>query len=392
MKINFENLIKENNLPKRGEKVVVAMSGGVDSSVAAVLLAKAGYEVIGVTMQLHESKLKVHNSKTCCSGVDIADAREVAKNNSIKHYVIDYKSQFKSSVIDDFVESYLNGETPIPCIRCNQTVKFTDLISFTRKIGSKYLATGHYVRRKEKGKVSDIFQAVDLIKDQSYFLFATTKSQLEMLRFPIGNFKKEQVRKLADFFNLNNASKPDSQDICFIPNGNYREFIKEKNLKMTSKGVIEDVDGKFLGYHDGIVNYTVGQRKGIGVGGIVGQESNKPLYVVQINKDKNKLIVGTKDKLKSYKIYLKDVNLIAEVKSEQFNAQIKIRSGTKKVRATINICNEKKTGIVNLFNPEFGVAPGQACVFYKNKKMLGGGWIIAAEKDLSSAKQIINGY
>ncbi|MAI85340.1 MAG: tRNA 2-thiouridine(34) synthase MnmA [Rickettsiales bacterium] len=380
MRLNFDDIIKDNNLPKKGEKVVVAMSGGVDSSVVAVLLSKAGYQVIGVTMQLHESKIKVSNSKTCCSGIDIADAREVAKRHSFKHYVIDYKKQFKSSVIDEFVDSYLNGETPVPCIRCNQTVKFTDLINFTKKIGSKYLATGHYVRRKEVGKTFNIFQASDLLKDQSYFLFATTKPQLQMLRFPIGNFKKEQVRELAKLFELKNAFKPDSQDICFIPNGNYREFIKKRNLSFSSRGVIENTAGHVLGYHNGIINYTVGQRKGIGLGGVSGQKEGEPLYVVQIDKNENKVIVGTRDKLKSYKIYLKEVNLISDIKSKEFNAEIKIRSGLKKVKATVNICKNNKTGVVNLSNAEFGVAPGQACVFYKKNKMLGGGWITAAEK------------
>ncbi len=380
MRLNFDDIIKDNNLPKKGEKVVVAMSGGVDSSVVAVLLSKAGYQVIGVTMQLHESKIKVSNSKTCCSGIDIADAREVAKRHSFKHYVIDYKKQFKSSVIDEFVDSYLNGETPIPCIRCNQTVKFTDLINFTKKVGSKYLATGHYVRRKEIGKTFNIFQASDLLKDQSYFLFATTKPQLQMLRFPIGNFKKDQVRELAKLFELKNAFKPDSQDICFIPNGNYREFIKKRNLSFSSRGVIENTAGQVLGYHNGIINFTVGQRKGIGLGGISGQKDGKPLYVVQIDNNENKVIVGTRDKLKSYKIYLKEVNLISDIKSKEFNAEIKIRSGLKKVNARVNICKNNKTGVVNLSNAEFGVAPGQACVFYKKNKMLGGGWITAAEK------------
>ena len=237
MNINLTKFKKINNLPKKGEKIVVAMSGGVDSSVTAAMLNYAGYEVIGVSMKLYEAS-KVSSPKTCCSGVDISDAREVAKKLGIKHYIVDYKSRFQQSVIDDFIESYNKGHTPIPCIKCNQTVKFKDMLDFTKSIGCSYLATGHYVKRIETKDGIHLYQAIDNLKDQSYFLFATTQKQLKYLRFPLGHFTKKQIREVAEFYNLDVASKPDSQDICFIPDGNYRDFIKKNVNKAFKEGNI----------------------------------------------------------------------------------------------------------------------------------------------------------
>lgn len=385
MNINLTKFKKINNLPKKGEKIVVAMSGGVDSSVTAAILNYAGYEVIGVSMKLYEAS-KVSSPKTCCSGVDIRDAREVAKKLGIKHYIVDYKSRFQQSVIDDFIESYNKGHTPIPCIKCNQTVKFKDMLDFTKSIGCSYLATGHYVKRIEKNGCVNLYQANDKFKDQSYFLFATTQNQLKTLRFPLGNFTKNEIRNFAKFFHLDVAEKPDSQDICFIPDGNYRDFLKKNSKSSFKKGVIETVDGIKLGFHEGLANYTIGQRKGIGIGGIKGQDEHKPLYVVDINLESNKVIVGSKDKLKKYFIYLKDLNFCSgNSPKNSFKATIKIRSGMSLVEAMVSISNTKDNiGIVELDKPEYGVAPGQACVFYnRQKKMIGGGWISASEKKIS---------
>ncbi|MBS91741.1 MAG: tRNA 2-thiouridine(34) synthase MnmA [Rickettsiales bacterium] len=381
MQINYDDLIKKNNLPSAGSRIVVAMSGGVDSSVTAALLHNAGYEVIGVTMKLYESKAK-KNPKSCCAGIDISDARNVCKNLGIKHHIIDYESRFKESVIDDFVDSYMNGMTPIPCIKCNQTVKFLDLIEFTKLIGCEVLATGHYVKRVENGEDINLYQADDDLKDQSYFLFATTQEQLKFLRFPLGCFSKNYIRKLAENFGLVNADKPDSQDICFIPDGNYRDFIKNRLSESSKRGDIESFDGHIIGQHNGIVDYTIGQRRGIGVGGIKGKKDNEPMYVVDIDKKRNKIIVGPKSKLMKYLIYLKDLNFFSNnTLQNEFDALIKIRSGKRLISAKIEVDNkDKKTGVVQLSEPEFGVAPGQACVFYDNfKKMIGGGWITSSK-------------
>ena len=379
MKIDYKNLIKQNNLPSPGSKIVVAMSGGVDSSVTAAIFKNAGYEVIGVTMQLYEGKNK-KNSKTCCSGLDISDARSVSKKLGIKHYIINYKSRFKESVIDEFVESYLNGETPIPCIRCNQTVKFTDLINFTKSINSSILATGHYVRRIEKKNTINLFQAKDKIKDQSYFLFATTQDQLKLLRIPLGQFTKTEIRELASYFNLNVAQKPDSQDICFIPDGNYKDFIKKNSNQ--SNGQIVNSKNEVLGTHEGIYGYTIGQRKGIGIGGIKGQNNHNPFYVIKIDKQKNQIVVGTKKELEKHKIYLKDIHLVCRNNTKKFNAKIKFRSSQDKISATVNILKPDNVAIVELNEPESGISPGQACVFYNRNELIGGGWIVAGEKNM----------
>ena len=275
------------------------MSCGVASSVTAALLSNFGYNVTGFTMQLSEGASK-KNQKTCCSGVDISDARKVAKRLNIRHYIIDYKEKFKESVIDKFVNSYIEGQTPIPCILCNQTVKFTDLINFTRSIKSEVLATGHYVKRIEKGEDVNLYQADDGYKDQSYFLFATTQDQLKTLRFPLGSFSKSYIRELALYFGLTNAKKPDSQYICFIPDGNYRDFIKKKITNPNKMGDIVNFKGEIIGSHKGIINFTIVQRNGINIGGTKAQNEHSPLYVKDIDKKNNKVIVGPRSRLMKY--------------------------------------------------------------------------------------------
>ena len=280
------------------------------------------------------------------------------------------------------MDSYLEGQTPIPCILCNQTVKFTDLLDFTKKLNCEILATGHYVKRIERGDDINLYQANDYKKDQSYFLFATTQEQLKILRFPLGNYTKLFIRELAEKFGLENSDKPDSQDICFIPDGNYRKFVKSKVPSASKEGFIEDLDGKVIGKHKGIVDYTIGQRRGIGVGGIKGNTNNSPLYVIDIERKKNKIVVGKKDQLMKYVIYLKDLNFFSKKSSNlSFDAFIKIRSGRKLISAKINVDKKNnKKGIVQLSEPELGVAPGQACVFYDSqKRMIGGGWITGSE-------------
>ncbi len=352
--------------------VVVAMSGGVDSSTVAGMMKKDGYNVIGITLKLYDNGKEVVASKQCCSGQDIMDAKRVAQRLGIKHKILYYQNKFKQGVIDNFVESYLKGETPIPCVQCNQTVKFKDLFEVSKDLKADALITGHYVKSVTKNNSTYMYRAIDQNRDQSYFLFNTTREQLDYLRFPLGGLLKNQTREIAKKLNLNVADKPDSQDICFVPNGNYASVIEKFRPNSHKKGNIKNLEGKVIGVHDGIINFTIGQRKGIKVA------DKEPLYVLKINPDKNEIIVGTKDKLGTKKIDIKNLNLLVKKEELDNDIFVKVRSTGKLLKAKINL-NENNKGVVILDKVEEGVSPGQACVFYSKDiygdKVLGGGWI-----------------
>ena len=352
--------------------VVVAMSGGVDSSTVAGLMKKEGYKVIGITLKLYDDNKEVAKSKQCCSGQDIMDAKRVAQKLNIDHKILYYQNNFKQGVIDNFVESYLKGETPIPCVQCNQTVKFKDLFDVAKNLKADAMITGHYVRSLISNDEVNMYRALDENRDQSYFLFNTTKEQLDYLRFPLGGMLKDETRKIAKNLNLNVADKPDSQDICFVPNGDYASVIQKFRPESFKKGNIKDLNDKVIGVHDGIINFTIGQRKGIKV------SDKEPLYVVKINSEKNEIIVGPREKLGKKIISLKNLNLLVNKKELEDEIFVKVRSTGKLLHAKVNL-GETNTADVNLKVSEDGISPGQACVFYKKNslgfKVLGGGWI-----------------
>ena len=359
------------NKPPKETKIVVAMSGGVDSSVVAGLMKEEGYNVTGITLKLYDDSKVSKEGRQCCTGQDILDAKRVSEHLNIKHKILFYQKKFKAEVIDSFIDSYVAGETPIPCIQCNQTVKFRDLFKYAKELNADALVTGHYVARFQSNGKASMYRAKDSNRDQSYFLFSTTQEQLDYLRFPLGEIEKEETRNIANKLSLNVANKPDSQDICFVPNGDYSSVIKKFRPESFKPGDILDLTGKKLGEHEGIISYTIGQRKGIKI------SSADPLYVVNIDAANNKIIVGPKESLIIQNIELRDLNILGSEKEFSDHVSIKVRSTGKLLKAKINIKNN--SAIVNLVDGEAGISPGQACVFYSKDdigdKLLGGGWI-----------------
>ena len=359
------------NKAKKETKVVVAMSGGVDSSVVAALMKQEGYDVTGITLKLYDDTKQSSEGRQCCAGQDILDAKRVSEKININHKILFYQKKFKAEVIDSFIDSYASGETPIPCVQCNQTVKFRDLYKYAKELKADALVTGHYVSRIQVNGHANMYRAKDKNRDQSYFLFSTTQEQLDFLRFPLGNLDKTETRSIAEKLKLNVATKPDSQDICFVPNGDYASVIKKFRPNSFTPGKILDVKGKEIGTHEGIINYTIGQRKGIKIA------SNNPLYVISINAENNTIIVGNKNCLEIKKIKLRDLNILGSKKEFEKLINIKVRSTGKLLNAKINFL--ETTAEVEILDKETGVSPGQACVFYAKDelgdKVLGGGWI-----------------
>jgi len=358
--------------PPAETRVVVAMSGGVDSSVAAALMAEAGYDVVGVTLQLYDHGAAVARKGACCAGQDILDARRVADAIGIPHYVLDYESRFQDAVMQDFADTYLAGETPIPCVRCNQSVKFRDLLATARDLGAEALITGHYIRRVAGNQRAEMHVARDDAKDQSYFLFATTPQQLDFLRFPLGGLEKAETRRHAERLALPVAAKPESQDICFVPDGDYARVVERLRPGACDTGEIVHVDGRVLGRHDGIINFTVGQRRGLGVS--VGE----PLFVARIEPEARRVIVGPLEALARPGLQVRDVNWLGDddlVDGGEHRVAVKIRSAAPAVLATLRGEGDGHAS-VTFDAPQTGVAAGQACVFYDETRVLGGGWIM----------------
>ena len=388
--INSSQLIEDMDLEGNpcDHRIVVAMSGGVDSSVTAALLVKAGFNVVGLTMQLYDHGKALQKKGACCAGSDINDARSVANKLGIAHYVLNYENLFQDQVMEDFADSYLKGETPIPCIRCNQTVKFTDMFDRAKKLGASAMATGHYIRRKRKFGKPALYKGIDNFKDQSYFLFATTNEQLEFLRFPLGSLTKDETRNVAKLYELNVAEKPDSQDICFVPEGKYADVVRKLRPGSIDKGDIVDINGNILGQHNGIIDYTIGQRKGIGVGGRKGVEDKDTiLYVIELDPNKNQVIVGPKEYLKCKEIVINECNWITD-NPQKMNSKVwvKLRNSSDPVSGKININLETGSSELLFDEPQYGVSTGQAAVVYNREDtghVLGGGWITKAPNMLS---------
>ncbi len=368
------------NKEPKDTRIVVAMSGGVDSSVVACMLKEQGYDVVGVTLQLYDIGKALKKKNACCAGVDIEDAKNVARKWNFPHYVLNYENLFKESVIDDFADTYLRGETPIPCVKCNQSVKFRDLLKVAKDLDADALATGHYIQRSVYGGTQFLEKAVDEAKDQSYFLFATTKEQLDFLRFPLGGFKKEYTRELAEKYGLDVANKPDSQDICFVPGGDYASVIAKYRPTAFKKGDLEHIEtGEKLGEHNGIINFTLGQRRGLGI------SYPEPLYVVKIDPKENKVFVGEEKYLQNHEFTIKDVNwlvdeayfegLVTELDGNKvYEVMVRLRSNHREEKAYLHGADGDAVK-VSMKSMTRAITPGQACVIYDGDKVLGGGWI-----------------
>jgi tRNA-specific 2-thiouridylase len=366
--------------PPAATRVVAAMSGGVDSCVVAALLKHEGYSVIGVTLQLYDHGQATKKKGACCAGQDIHDAKRVAEALAIPHYVLNYEERFRKSVMEDFAESYARGETPIPCVRCNERVKFGDLLTLAHELGADALATGHYVRRVMGPTGPELHRAADAARDQSYFLFATTQAQLDYLRFPLGGMPKSAVRSIAAEIGLAVADKPDSQDICFVPQGRYDHVVEKLKPDAVRSGDIVDASGRVLGRHDGVIHFTIGQRKGLGLSG-----NGEPLFVLKLDAKNARVVVGPREALATRGISLHSVNWLAPV-TGTISCAVKVRSTRPPIAARVMPAGDG-SAMVELLSPEEGVAPGQACVFYEESgtRVLGGGWIAAAEPARAAA-------
>lgn len=362
--------------PPRATRVVAAMSGGVDSSVVAALLKRDGYDVVGVTLQLYDYGKALKKKGACCAGQDIHDARHVAERLNIPHYVLDYEERFRRAVIDDFAESYAKGQTPIPCVRCNERVKFGDLLALAHELGADALATGHYVRRAVGASGPELHRGADASRDQSYFLFATTTAQLASLRFPLGDLTKQEVRAVARSLDLSIADKPDSQDICFVPQGRYSDVVERLKPEAAEPGEIVDISGRVLGHHPGIIHFTVGQRKGLGLSG-----TTEPLFVIRLDARLRHVVVGPREGLRTRIVSLSSVNWLVAVNDAALACAVKVRSARSPTPAVVKPLPDSSAE-VELLEGEDAVAPGQACVFYEEggTRVLGGGWIVSAEQ------------
>jgi tRNA-uridine 2-sulfurtransferase len=361
--------------PPSSTRVVVAMSGGVDSSVTAAMLHDEGYDVVGITLQLYDHGKAVSKSGTCCAGRDINDARNVADAIGIPHYVLDFETRFKEAVIEDFADTYLRGETPIPCVRCNETVKFTDLLAQAEDLGADLMVTGHYVRRLMGQDGAELHAGSDYTRDQSYFMFSMNREQLDFLRFPLGHMDKSATRKLARKYDLPVASKRDSQDICFVQKGSYSDIVRKLRPESVTEGDIVNLDGTVLGRHLGIINYTVGQRRGLGIA------AAEPLYVIRLDPLTSQVVVGPKDALKRQCLTIKDINWLGagDFPESDLKLKVKLRSTQPPLNANISPCGVGMAKVV-LKGSQGAVAPGQACVFYDGERVMGGGWIMREDE------------